>query len=295
MLMTLNNYVEETHPLRVFMAPQSEFIIPFNNVLLLLWKQIAPPTSVSDAKQLLAMTDAFAKGRTYLEDDPNTTVQDNGIREADFTNNAPWDQYRIAGQLLSLYDAVGKYVSVFVNNTWPNDAAVVEDKQLQAWLAASSDPNDGNIAGLPTPDSRKNLIITLQSLVFRITAHGASRLNSTANPVLSFIPNSPPCLQRTDIPSPTTDLSTIDLLTYLPKTGTIGEMITFLFTFVFSAPYIPFLPIAGNDVNLIWGNDPNEPRNAALVELRNFLGDFISSYEDPDPAQLHQWPRNIET
>src|SRR5258705_10397558 len=106
MLMTLNNYVDETHPLRVFMAPQSDFIIPFNNVLLLLWKQISPPTSVSDPKQFLAMTDAFAKGRAYLQDDPNSTVQDNGILEADFSNKTPWDQYRIAGQLLSLYDAV---------------------------------------------------------------------------------------------------------------------------------------------------------------------------------------------
>jgi hypothetical protein len=295
MLMTLNNYVEETHALRVFMAPQSEFIIPFNDVLLLMWKQISPPTSVSSATQFLEMTDAFAKGRTYLQDDPNTTLQDNGIQENDFSNNAPWDQYRIAGQLLSVYDAAGKYVSVFVNNTWKDDAAVVEDKQVQAWFAASSDPKDGNVAGLPTPDSRKNLIITLQSLVFRLTAHGASRLNSTANPVLSFVPNSPPCLQRTDIPSPNTDLSTVDLLTYLPKTGTIGEMITFLFTFVFSSPYIPFLPVAGNDTELIWGNDPKEPRNAALIELRKFLEEFIRSYEDPDPAQLYQWPRNIET
>lgn len=295
LLMTLNNYVEETHPLRIFMAPQSEYIIPFNDVLLLLWKQISPPTSVSSGTQFLEMTDSFAKGRSFLQDDPGTTLQNNGIHMSDFTSKTNWDQYQIAGQLLSVFDAVGKYVSVFVNNTWKNDADVIADKQVQAWFAASSDPSDGNVAGIPTPDSRDNLIKTLQSLVFRLTAHGASRLNSTANPVLSFIPNSPPCLQRTDIPSPSGELSTTELLTYLPKTGTIGEMITFLFTFVFSSPYIPFLPTAGNDTELTWGNDPEEPRNAALIGLRNFLEGFIRSYEDPDPAQLYQWPRNIET
>lgn len=295
LVMTLNNHVEETHPLRIFMAPQSRFLIPFNDTLLLLWKRIAPPTSLSTAPQFLELMDAFANGRSFLQDDPTSTLQNNGIREDDFSHKASWDQYRIAGQLLSVFDAVGEYVTAFVNQTWQSDAAVVADKQVQAWVAASSDPADGNVAGIPTPDSRKNLITILQSLVFRLTAHGVSRLNETANPVLSFVPNSPPCLQRTDIPLPTTDLSTADLLTYLPKTGTIGEMITFLFIFVFSAPYVPFLPIAGNDTELIWGNDPEEPRNAALIGFREFIEGFIRAYESPGPAQLYQWPRNIET
>ncbi len=298
LLMTLNNYVEETHPLRIFMAPQSEYIIPFNDTLLLLWERIAPPTSVSSASQFIELANNFAKGRTFLQDDPTTTLKNNGIDMADFSNKSDWDQYPIAGQLLSVFEATGKYVSVFVNQTWKSDAEVVEDRQVREWLVASSDPTDGNIAGIPTPDSRQNLITTLQSLVFRLTAHGASRLNTTANPILSFIPNSPPCLQRTDIPLPTDNLSTETLLTYLPKTGAIGEMITFLFTFVFSTPYVPFLPVAGNTTELIWGKEPKsvkEPRNAALVEFRKFMEGFIHLYEDPNPAQLYQWPRNIET
>ncbi|GAA3637809.1 lipoxygenase family protein [Flavivirga jejuensis] len=295
LLMTLNNNVEETHPLRVFMAPHSEFIIPFNDTLLLLWKNIAPPTSVSSAEQFLKMTDDFAKGRTFLQDDPGTTLKNNGIKMSDFSDKTDWDQFPIAGELLSVFNAVGKYVTVFVQQTWATDADVVEDKQLQAWIASSSNPEDGNVAGIPTPDSRENLITILNSLLFRLTAHGASRLNTTANPVLSFVPNLPPCLQRTQIPLPTDELSTTDLLTYLPKTGTIGEMITFLFTFVFSSPYIPYLPISGNETELIWGNDPKEPRNAALIDLRIFMQKFIESFEAPHSAQLYQWPRNIET
>ena len=295
LIMTLNNHVEEDHPLRKFMDPQSDYVIPFDNTLLLLWKQIAPPTSVATSLQYLNMTNDFAKGRTYLKDDPNTTLADNGIKPDDFSHGGDWAQFPIAGQLLSIFDAAGDYVSVFVNKTWTSDAEVVEDKQLQAWYAASVDPHDGNVAGIPTLDSRDNLIKTLQSWVFRLTAHGASRLNSTANPVLSFIPNLPPCLQKTEIPSPTEDFSTDKLLTYLPNTGTIGEMITFLFTFVFSAPYVPFIPLSGDDTELIWGNDPNEPRNKALIAYRQFLADFIRKYESPEPGQIHQWPRNIET
>ncbi|MFT5645404.1 MAG: hypothetical protein ACI976_000074 [Aureispira sp.] len=295
MLMTLNNFIKETHPIRIFMAPHSNYIIPFNNTLLLLWKHVAPPTSVSSAEQFLKMTDDFARGRTFLQDDPTTTLKNNGIEKEDFSNKTDWDQFPIAGELLSIYSAVEKYVTVFVKQTYTTESAIVKDKELQAWIAASSDPEDGNIAGIPTLDNYQNLISTLTSLLFRLTAHGASRLNTTANPVLSFIPNSPPCLQRIDIPLPTDDLSTTDLLSYLPKTGAIGEMITFLFTFVFSAPYVPYLPITGNETELIWGDDPKEPRNAALIELREFMTGFINSYETPEAAQLYQWPRNIET
>jgi hypothetical protein len=113
--------------------------------------------------------------------------------------------------------------------------------------------------------------------------------------MLSFVPNMPPCLQRSDIPNPAEDIGTRELLTYLPKTGTIGEMTTFLFTFVFSAPYVPFLPLAGNTTELIWPNGLSDPRNAALVDFRNFMQNFMQEYEQPHQALLHQWPRNIET
>lgn len=296
LLMTLNNTVEETHPLRIFMAPQSDFVIPFNDALLLLWKQIAPPTSISTAEQFIALMDRFATGRTFLQDNPDEMLAQNGIQASDFSNEKEWDQFPIAGEILSVFHASEAYVRVFVNQTWESDAAVVADKQVQAWVAASSDPANGNVAGIPSPDSRESLITILKSLVFRITVHGASRLNSTANPVFSFVPNYPPCLQRTDLPDPEQELSTTELLKYLPHTGTIGEMVTFLFTFVFSAPYVPFVPVSGSETELIWPGGADEPRNQALIRFRQFIEDFIGSYEgDTETAQIHQWPRNIET
>ena len=83
-----------------------------------------------------------------------------------------------------------------------------------------------------------------------------------------------------------------ELLTYLPNTGTIGSMMTFYFTFLFSPPYEPLLPVEGNDKNLIW--DANDPRNAALIKFRNEVGDFIKLF-DADAPLLHQWPASIET
>lgn len=293
LVMTLHNSVPEAHPLRVFMAPQTNYLIPFNDVLLLLWQHISPPTSVSTTPQFLALTDQFAKGRTYLQDDPDVTLQANGIKVEDFSLDSTWDQFPIAGQLLSVFAAAGGYVTAFVMHTWANDAAVVADKDLQAWVAATLDPRDGNVAGFPNLDSRAALITALKSWVFRLSVHGVSRLNYVANPVLSYIPNFPPCLQSSSIPAPTTAISTEQLLAYLPRTGTIGEMITFLFTFVFSAPYEPFLPLSGNATELIWGPDPAEPRNAALIAYRQFVEGFIDAHAHP--TQRYQWPRNIET
>jgi hypothetical protein len=71
-------------------------------------------------------------------------------------------------------------------------------------------------------------------------------------------------------------------------------MVKFLFTFAFSVPYEPLVPIAGIDTKLFFGEDPNEPRNQALVRLRQ---DVIRILEDigPETPQFFQWPLNIET
>lgn len=117
---------------------------------------------------------------------------------------------------------------------------------------------------------------------------------STANPALTFLPNFPPCLQNATIPDPGADFDTETLLSYLPRTGTIGLMLTFYFTFVFSAPYVPFIPEGGVEADLFYPGGVNDPRNQALIRFRQELMAFLDSYQ-PDNPQLHQWPRNIET
>ena len=131
-------------------------------------------------------------------------------------------------------------------------------------------------------------------MIFHITAQGNSRMNDAANPILSFVPNFPPCLQIDEIPATNVDLSTEQLLEYLPKTGTIGEMVTFLFTFVFSAPYEPLIPLAGLDRDLFFSGDQFPRSNAALIAFRKVIQGFIPEYS-PDSPLIHQWPMSIET
>ena len=110
---------------------------------------------------------------------------------------------------------------------------------------------------------------------------------------MTFVPNFPPCLQNAIIPSPDADFDTKTLLSYLPRTGTIGLLMTFYFTFVFTPPYVPFIPQGGLEADLFYPGGVDDPRNKALIQFRQALKTFINKYQTENP-QFQQWPLNIE-
>jgi hypothetical protein len=191
-----------------------------------------------------------------------------------------------------VWDLTELFVNSYVQATYQTDASVAADRFLQAWIAVLSAPDGGNIRGLPEMNGRPALASVLTSLIYRVTVHGISRLNSTANPALTFVANFPLCLQGSDIPAPSLTLDT--LLAYLPNTQTISEAVNFYFTFVFSPPYEPFIPLGGVDAALFFPGGATDPRNRALIQFRNGLAMFIDDYE-PESPQRFQWPLNIET
>ena len=142
-------------------------------------------------------------------------------------------------------------------------------------------------------NSKQALMDVLTSLVYRITAHGTDRFD-TVNPALTFAANFPPCLQDTTIPEPSTNIDTKALLAYLPKTGSIGTFVDFLYIFAFSPPYTPFIPTGGIDTDLFFPGGPDDPLNSALINFRRRVEGFIDTL-DPEWKQRYQWPRNIET
>jgi hypothetical protein len=294
MQMAFYNNLPDSHPLHRLLAPQSNYLIPFDDVLIVLWRHIAPATSLATPFEFLALADRFARGRSFFDDDPITTLTNLGLQAADFTVNEPWDQYPLVGSLLELWEATQGYVGVFVDATYASDAAVSADATLRAWMNAASAGSEGNLRGLPPMDSKANLARVLTSLIFRITAHGSARLNSSANPALTFVANFPPCLQDATIPPPDSVFDTKGLFSFLPKTGTIGEMVRFYFTFAFSVPYVPFIPLEGIDASLFFPGGPSEPRNRALIAYRDRVLKFIAGLDD-GTIQRFQWPLNIET
>jgi len=296
MQMTFLNNVPKNHPIYQLLRPQSDSLITFDTILLLLWSEIGPPTSISTASQFLKLINTFATDRTFFDDDPKTTLKNLGLDEADFTINEAWDQYPIVRQYLKFWQATEEYINTFVETTYPDDSAVASDGDLRNWMAESAKPGEGNIKGLPKMNSKEALTSVLTSLIYRISMHGSSRLSPTANPMLTFIANFPPCLQKSAIPEPSSEFDTKQLFEWLPKTGVIGKMITFYFIFVFSSPYKPFIPATGIESNLFFPNGLNDPRNQALVKYRQVVLYFIKAqYLPPNSPQIGQWPLNIET
>jgi hypothetical protein len=145
----------------------------------------------------------------------------------------------------------------------------------------------------------------LRSHLYRLTAHGVSRLPRSTDPWLTFVANFPPCLQRTYFPAPDIDLGTQELLKYLPNVRTIADMLKFYFAFAYSKPYHSLIPAKGADQDLYFPKGASDPRNKALIEYRNKLKAFIEDYtaaqlppgyhKSKDPKPWLQWPRNIET
>ena len=296
MQMTMYNNLKDNNPVYRIVQPQSNFLIGFDNALLLGWGTIAPPTSLVSVGQYLSLINDFANGRAFFDDDPINTLQKNGIEAADFTIKEPWDQYPIVGRILAVWNATNTYINAVVKASYPSDSSVGADEQLQAWIKDSGPSGSGNIAGLPALDTVDSLVSVLTSLIYRVTVHGCSRLYSTPNPPLAFLSNFPPCLERTDLVAPKTTIDPKTTLTYLPKTGTIGEMLNFYFTFAFSVPYEPFIPLEGIDdpSKLFYGEHVNDPSNQALIAFRKEILAIMLTL-DPDIPQVFQWPLNIET
>jgi hypothetical protein len=290
MLMTMFQTLPADNPARRLLEPQSSFLIPFDDVLLLQWSAAAPPTSVASSRQFLELVDRYATDRRFFDDDPVTQLERLGITESDFTVTEPWDQFPIVGDLVAIWNATGRYVGTYVDHAYPADWDVEADRQLAGWIAESGDADGGNIRGLPAMDTKDSLKRVLHSLIYRITAHGTSRLYRSANPVLTFVANFPPCLQVATIPDPAESFDTQALHRFLPNTGTIGEMLHFYFIFWATPPYVPFVPLEGTETDLFFDD---EASNEALIELRRFVIDFVEKRE-PDTPQIWQWERNIE-
>ena len=292
MQMTMFETLSGSHPVRRLLQPHSSYLIPFDDVLLINWDAAAvPPTSVATGWQYLQLLERYADGRGFLDDDPAATLQRLGISEADFTVDEPWDRYPIVGQLLEIWDATGRYVDTYVDQAYETDEDVRHDEELHSWMTVSSSVDGGNVRGLPDMNTKEDLKRVLHSLVYRITAHGFARLWRSGEPALLFVANFPPCLHDATIPDPTDSFDTRALLRFLPRTGPIGQMVHFYFTFHFSPPYVPMVPISGEETHLYFDD---EVSNQALIDLRRFVVDFTERFQ-PDTPQIWQWPANIET
>lgn len=297
MQMAALNRLPADHVIHRLLAPHSHYTIAFDLVLLLGWTKLAPPTSISDAGKFLTLCDRFSSTHDFFSADPRTALAELNLDVQDFTDPAggqPWNLYPNVQVMLQLWGVTETYVGAVVRESYPSEGSVRDDADLAAWIAEASAADGGNVAGLPRMDAIDALIAVATSVLYRIVFHGLSRLKKSSTPELSFSPNYPPCLQSTVIPSAGTPVSAADLLkTYLPKTGTLGGMVSFYGTFAHSAPYVPMVPDKGPRDELFFDEQRCPKANQALIDFRGEIEKIVRQLQ-PDWVQVGQWPRNIE-
>lgn len=293
MIMTGVNSLPPTNIIYQLLAPQSNYIVAFDLVLLLAWSSLSPPTSISDTGKFLSLCNAFSARHDFFSTDPANLLAT--LSPDDFTdpaiNNEEWNLYPNVQVAQKTWAMVAAYVNAVVDAGYVNDAAVAADKDLANWIGSAS--AIGNVAGLPKMNSKAALKAVVTSVLYRITYHGMGRLRNVGAPVPPFAPNYPPCLQSTTIPDPSTPLPTADLLKYLPNIGTLGSLITFYYIFAYNAPNVPLVPYKGPEDELFFDQGKYPGANQALIDFRKGIAGFVS-YFQPDWVQTGQWPRNIE-
>jgi hypothetical protein len=293
MLMTALNNLPSTNIVYQLFAPQSNYLVPFDLVLMLAWSSLAPPTSISDTGKFLSLCNVFSGRHDFFSTDPANMLAT--LNPADFTDpsidNEQWNLYPNAQVVQKIWAIVSDYVNAVVDAAYADDSAVAADKDLRNWIGSAS--TTGNVAGLPKMNSKAALKAVVTSVLYRITFHGIGRLRNVGTPDAQFAPNYPPCLQSTAIPDPSNPLTTADLLKYLPNTGTLGSLVSFYYIFAYNAPYVPLVPYKGPDDELFFDPSKYAAANQALIEFRKAIESFVA-YFQPDWVQTGQWPRNIE-
>ncbi len=297
MQMVTLNTLPASNAIWQLLAPQSNYTIAFDLLLMLGWSNLSPPTSISSTAKFLQLCNNFLVNHSFFATDPSSIISRMNLDVNDFTDPAQpggeWNLYPNFQIVRRIEAFTWNYVSTVIDAAYADDAAVSNDADIQAWIAAAGAPTAGNIQGLPAMDSKANLKSVLSSVLYRITFHGMGRLRNVGSPEPPFAPNYPPCLQSTAIPSSASSVNTAALLRYLPNTGTLGKLVSFYYIFAYNEPYVPVVPYQGPDAELFFDDARYPGANAALVQFRREIESLVREYQ-PQWVQIGQWPRNIE-
>lgn len=96
--------------------------------------------------------------------------------------------YRDDGMLL--WRATGDWVRGYLGVYYPDDATVVGDPELAAWLAELRSPDDGRVGGLPAVAGFDDLVELLTTLVYTCSVQHAA-VNFPQYDVMSYAPRVP--------------------------------------------------------------------------------------------------------
>jgi arachidonate 5-lipoxygenase len=219
----MHRQLSRAHPVHQLLAPHFRFTMAINQSART--SLIAPggaidKTFAAGAEGALKLVSKVWQTSWSFED--YNLAADLKRRGVDDPQMLPNFHYR--DDALKLWAVVDEFVTAVMWHFYAKDRDVVEDYELQAWVAELVDPNGGNLKSVPgaltSVDALAKLVTTI--LFTASAAHAAA--NNGQYEMYGFIPNAPGAMYS---PAPTTKaaLSEGDLVKALPHGKAIAEQI----------------------------------------------------------------------
>ena len=224
MLMTMFDNLSANHPVRKLLEPQSSYVIPFDNVLLLTWSSVVPPTSIATARQFVELMDLYAGTRQFFDDDPTTSwsgsASSSRLQRHERGTSTPTSA--VCGHLEC--DRPLRQHVLSIEPMRPTRRAM--GRRVQIWIGDSTNQDRGNVVACRHGFERCPEADPPQS---RLPHHRAWQQPPLPRLPIRLSPSShfPTLPADATIPDPTLSFDTKALLRFLPRTGTIGSMLHF--------------------------------------------------------------------
>ena len=192
----MNRTLPQAHPVHQMLAPHFEFTMAVNTSART--KMLAPDGPI-DKTMAIGAKGAFellARGWwehwDFAHHNVPADLAARGVADASALPHYHWRD-----DALELWAVVGRYAAAMVDHFYPDDAAVRDDPELQAFHAELRSERGGSVRGLPGGEAgfadRATLTETLTRLIYAASAGHAAGNNGQYD-YYGFIPNTPGAL-----------------------------------------------------------------------------------------------------
>ena len=191
MVISLHRHLAVNHPLSILMRPHFMGTLYINEVG---YKTVFAPHGALDwftgasRDSLRSMIVKSVQDFRFNESVFRTELSGRGIDDRELLPDFP---FRDDGVLV--WDAIASWVAEYVELYYPDDATVLADVELQAWLAEVTATDGGGLRGLGIAGripSRAYLVQMLTQIIFSGSALHAA-MNFPVKEEMAFVPNSP--------------------------------------------------------------------------------------------------------
>ena len=208
------------HPLRVLLDPHFEFTLITDD---LTRRSTVSPGGVTETFQAVSFEGIYQladRGRAVFGWDaqsPLARYEGRGVAKGSLLADYPFREDE-----LRCFEAVHAFVSAYVDLYYVDDAQVVRDDELAAFVADMGSKEGGQVPGLAAVETKARLSRFVAELIARATSYH-NGINYSVYPFMGFVANQPLAQYA---PSPTAaDASLEDYLKMMPPLSlTLGQM-----------------------------------------------------------------------